>query len=424
VVHYSMNMKMEFKEITAYDDERSETITGIYEMADVPDDDQIQMITTIDMLVKDNNTQKTYKIYDMVGRIYQDAEYGIAQELEGRFYHHDYGYMDIYTVERLKIQPGDTHPSEGEYLMEGVNGTEANVSFIDNETLRVRADTNGNGVYDYDSGHIHWRSLIEGDGNNDNGNADEPNGKTDSPVDGDKTNSIGMTFNYIEPGTFLMGSPEDEPGRRPDETQHEVTLTEGYYMQTTPVTQGQWEAVMGYNPSHFDDCGDDCPVAPLTWDDVQDFITALNALEGTTRYALPTEAQWEYAARAGSTTAFANGPITETGSGYDPVLDSMGWYAYNSKNRTHPVGQKDPNAWGLYDMHGNVWEWVADWYGNYPSSAVVDPTGPESGTERVFRGGIYGIGAKYCRSAYRLIHYPDGGGHFFAGFRLVLLQGH
>jgi len=124
------------------------------------------MVMTKDILVKDNDTKKTYKMYDMVGRVYQDAEYGVATEAEGRFYHHDYGYIDIYTVERLKIQPGDTHPSEGEYLMEGANGTEARVFFIDNETLRVTADTNGNGVYDYDSGHIKWSTLIEGDGNN------------------------------------------------------------------------------------------------------------------------------------------------------------------------------------------------------------------------------------------------------------------
>ncbi len=144
-----------------------------------------------------------------------------------------------------------------------------------------------------------------------------------------------MDFVYIKPGTFLMGSPSDEPGRWGDETQHQVTLTQGYYMQTTQVTQGQWEAVMrlrgttlrifpqvtqgqweavmGYNPSYFSNCGDDCPVERVSWNDAQDFIAALNQREGTTRYALPTEAQWEYAARAGSTTAFANGQITETG---------------------------------------------------------------------------------------------------------------
>jgi formylglycine-generating enzyme required for sulfatase activity len=223
----------------------------------------------------------------------------------------------------------------------------------------------------------------------------------------DYTNSIGITFNHIKPGTFIMGSPVGEPGRYDepgtgnDETQHQVTLTQGYYMQTTEVTQGQWKAVMGGNPSYFSNCGDDCPVEDVSWDDIQKFIKALNRREASTGYALPTEAQWEYAARAGSTTAFANGQITHTGNGYDPVLDSMGWYVYNSGDRTHPVAQKAPNAWGLYDMHGNVWEWVADWYGKYPSSSVTNPTGPTSGTSRVLRGGSWGNYALSSRSANR-----------------------
>jgi len=254
------------------------------------------------------------------------------------------------------------------------------------------------------------------------------------------TNSIGMSFVFIEPGTFIMGSPSNEPGRWGDETQHQVTLTQSYYMQTTPVTQGQWKAVMGSNPSFFSNCGDDCPVELVSWNDVQDFIAALNQREGTTRYALPTEAQWEYAARAGSTTAFANGQITKTDSRYDPVLDSMGWYRYNHKVTyagcvdlseeegsscagTNPVAQKAPNAWGLYDMHGNVFEWVADWYDTYPSSAVTDPTGPSSGTHRVLRGGNWYSGTKACRSAYRFGSTP-GNWLINNGFRLVLLPGH
>ncbi len=189
---------------------------------------------------------------------------------------------------------------------------------------------------------------------------------------------------------------------------------------------------MGENPSYFSECGSDCPVEQVSWHDVQDFITALNDLEDTDRYALPTEAQWEYAARAGSTTAFANGEITETGRGYDPVLDSMGWYTYNSHadhsdhwngKGTHPVGQKDANAWGLFDMHGNVWEWIADWYGAYPTTAVTDPTGPASGTGtyRVLRGGSWSISARYCRSAHR---HGRPGFRYDYGFRLVLLPGH
>ena len=157
--HYSMNMKMEFIEITADDGERSETLTGTFEMADEPGDDQIMMVMTKDILVKDNDTKKTYKMYDMVGRVYQDAEYGVATEAEGRFYHHEYGYVDIYTKERLRLYAGDMYPSEGEYVIEGANGTEARVFFLDNETFRVRADTSGNGVYDYDSGIIYWSGI-------------------------------------------------------------------------------------------------------------------------------------------------------------------------------------------------------------------------------------------------------------------------
>jgi formylglycine-generating enzyme required for sulfatase activity len=213
------------------------------------------------------------------------------------------------------------------------------------------------------------------------------------------TNSLGMSFVLIPAGTFTMGSPLDELGRSDDETQHEVTLSNSYYMQTTEVTQAQWEAVMGDNPSSFSGCSD-CPVETVSWNDAQDFIAELNALgEGT--YRLPTEAEWEYACRAGSSTAFANGEITKTDCGYDPNLDQIGWYCYNADRQTHPGAQKDPNAWGLYDMHGNVWEWCQDWYGTYPTSAVTDPTGPSSGTNRVLRGGSGGYSAGGARSARR-----------------------
>jgi len=211
-----------------------------------------------------------------------------------------------------------------------------------------------------------------------------------------------MTFKLIPAGTFTMGSPEDEPGRDIDETQHQVTISNSFYMQTTEVTQAQWEAVMGSgsDPSYFPGCPD-CPVEGVSWYfDVQDFITALNAMgEGT--YRLPTEAEWEYACRAGSTTAFANGDITETGDGYDPNLDDMGWYCYNSASETHLVAQKDPNAWGLYDMHGNVAEWCQDWKGDYPLGHLTDPTGPRAGEARVLRDGTYRSFAGRCRSADR-----------------------
>jgi formylglycine-generating enzyme required for sulfatase activity len=236
-----------------------------------------------------------------------------------------------------------------------------------------------------------------------------------------KNNSLGMNFVYIAPGTFTMGSPTDEPGRDNDETQHQVTLTKGYYMQTTEVTQGQWEAVMGSNPSYFKSCGSDCPVEKVSWDDAQSFITQLNQLgEGT--YMLPTEAQWEYAARAGSTTAFANGAITETGGGYDPNLDAMGWYTYNADSKTHPVAQKAPNAWGIYDMHGNVWDWCQDRYSSYTSGSVTDPAGPSSGWPiRLIRGGGWNSYAKDCRLAVRY-NDPSEYSRDSVGFRLVMLS--
>ncbi len=242
----------------------------------------------------------------------------------------------------------------------------------------------------------------------------------------DKTiiNSLGMEFVYIPPGTFMMGSSSDEPGSYSDETRHRVTLRGYYFLQTTEVTQGQWKAVMGSNPSYFKNCGDNCPVEQVSWDDVQEFIRKLNQRKDGNVYRLPTEAEWEYAARAGSTTALTNGGITQTGCDHDSNLDLIGWYCGNSNvsysgcfdtsgwggtkcSGTHPVAQKQPNAWGLYDMHGNVWEWCADWYEDYPPSAVTDPTGPSSGDFRVLRGGSWINYARFCRSAGRFDSVPS-----------------
>ncbi|MCF8084643.1 MAG: SUMF1/EgtB/PvdO family nonheme iron enzyme [Deltaproteobacteria bacterium] len=234
------------------------------------------------------------------------------------------------------------------------------------------------------------------------------------------TNSLGQTFVLLPAGTFIMGSPSDEPGRSSYETQHQVTLTKSFYMQTTEVTQGQWETVMGSNPSCFSGCPT-CPVEGVSWNDVQDFIDKMNQRgEGT--YRLPTEAEWEYAARAGSTTAFYNGGITELQCDYDPNLDAIGWYCYNSHWETHPVGQKAPNAWGLYDMSGNVWEWCQDWFDSYSSSTVTDSTGPPFGPERVCRGGSWDYDASSCRSAQRGSLWPDIRDNS-SGFRLVLSSG-
>jgi len=243
-------------------------------------------------------------------------------------------------------------------------------------------------------------------------------------------NWLGMRFTYIPPGTFLMGSPASEAGRSSDEPSHQVRLTKGFYLQTTEVTQGQWKAVMwGANPSVFNTCGDDCPVEKVSWDDIRIFLFWLNyrsAGEGEGKlYRLPTEAEWEYAARAGSTTAFANGDIsveTFNCTPVDPNLDLMGWYCGNAGGSTHPVAWKQPNAWGLYDMHGNVSEWVQDWYdvdyGLVPVRPVTDPTGPSAGEYRVYRGGGSGNYAQGCRSAARNGFNPFSSSHY-VGFRLL-----
>jgi len=227
----------------------------------------------------------------------------------------------------------------------------------------------------------------------------------------------------IPAGTFMMGSPEDELGAYSREwPRHQVTLTNDFYMMTTEVTQAQWQAVMGSNPSYFDECGGNCPVEEVSWNDVQDFIAALNARDSRI-YRLPTEAEWEYAARAGTTTAFYNGDITQEYSDpIDPNLDAIGWYGGNSGSTTHPVAQKQPNAWGLYDMSGNVWEWCQDWYGAYPDNASVDPGGPSDASLRVIRGGSWFNYARDCRSALRNYDYPSAR-RSSVGFRLALSPG-
>ncbi len=144
-------------------------------------------------------------------------------------------------------------------------------------------------------------------------------------------------------------------------------------------------------------------------------------MEGGSKYRLPTEAEWEYACRAGSTTAFANGGISELECGHDSNLDSMGWYCGHANNKTHPVGRKKPNAWGLHNMHGNVKEWCQDWYGKYPPSRGTDPTGPLSSSNRVARGGAWSRDASGCRSADRL-DYPQDSRSGDIGFRLVRIE--
>ena len=225
--------------------------------------------------------------------------------------------------------------------------------------------------------------------------------------------STGMDFVYIAPGTFMMGSPKSERGR-PIETQHEVTITKGFWLGVTEVTQGQWRAVMESNPSEFK--GRSRPVEQVTRDKCSAFIVTLCEKEGVPpgTYRLPTEAEWEFSCRAGTTGPFAGN------------LDDLAWYEENSKlNRldlsamwksdwsqglrwihvhgrsSALVGQKKANAWGLFDMHGNVWEWCYDFHGNYPLASVADPTGPDTGLFGVIRGGSADCNGFYCRSAWR-----------------------
>ncbi len=243
-------------------------------------------------------------------------------------------------------------------------------------------------------------------------------------VERKKSNSLGMAFVYIPPGSFTMGSPSGESERGSDETQHRVTLTRGYYMQTTEVTQGQWRKVMGSNPSRFKNCGSNCPVEKVSWEDCQKFIRKLNGLEGTSKYRLPTEAEWEYAARAGTDTPFSFGRCLSTDQ-----ANYVGNYPYSGcskgeyRNSPVAVGGLSPNAWGLYDMHGNVLEWCQDWYGGYLSGSVTDTVGPNSGLGRVLRGGGWLGSAGDCRSADRHGGSP-GNRYDYLGFRLAFFAAH
>ena len=238
------------------------------------------------------------------------------------------------------------------------------------------------------------------------------------------SDTVSLDMIWIEPGTFTMGSPSDELGRDSDETQHQVTLTRGYWLGKYEVTQAQYEAVMGTNPSYFK--GADFPVEKVSWYNAMDFCAKLTDIERAAgrlpegyEYTLPTEAQWEYACRAETTTALNSGKNLSD-KNKCPEMDEVGWYEYNSDSTTHPVGQKMPNAWGLYDMHGNVFEWCLDWYGSYPSSAVTDPKGSSSGSYRVIRGGSWNFNAYSCRSAYRFDSTPSDFNRNYYGFRVAL----
>ncbi len=236
------------------------------------------------------------------------------------------------------------------------------------------------------------------------------------PVKGDiRTNRLGMKFAYIPPGEFMMGSKGEVPEHVSDRTPHKVFLTRGFYMQTTEVTQGQWRAVMGAIPSFFTECGDDCPVDKASWDDAQAFLKALNRMEAPSVYRLPTEAEWEYAARSGGNNESYAG-------GEDP--GAAGWCRDSSGDHPHPAGQKAPNGFGLYDMTGNVWEWCHDWYSKnyYKISPLENPDGPLSGEDRVIRGGSWIDFPGACRVTFRYWHVPAYQ-DYSIGLRLVLEAG-
>lgn len=230
------------------------------------------------------------------------------------------------------------------------------------------------------------------------------------------------------PTTFTMGSPSSELGHQSHENQHQVTLTKSYYMSPYEVTEELWDAVMGSGSSTSQK-----PKGNMTWYEAVSFCNVMSTAHGLTPaytgsgtdwswdqsangYRLPTEAEWEYACRATSTTAFSNGGITATGCDLDTNLDAMGWYCNNSGYTGHDVGSKDANQWGLYDMHGNVWEYCWDGYASYPTGSVTDPVG--SGSDHVLRGGAWDYHADFCRSAFRTYDYP-GYEREITGFRLV-----
>ena len=239
----------------------------------------------------------------------------------------------------------------------------------------------------------------------------------------------------IPAGTFIMGSPSNELGRSNNEGQHTVTLTQDFYIGIFPVTQRQWELVMGSNSLVFKASGSSMPVVQVSYDDIcglgrpwpsnssvspDSFLGRLRSKTKQEGFDLPTEAQWEYACRAETTTALNNGMDLTSLEGSCRNLNDVGWYCMNSGGKTHPVGQKQPNAWELYDMHGNVWEWCRDWYGDYPSGNVTDPLGAGSGSGRVNRGGGWINFGRRCRAAHRNYNSPDSSGNRL-GFRLVLV---
>ncbi|MDD3588167.1 MAG: formylglycine-generating enzyme family protein [Thermoguttaceae bacterium] len=224
---------------------------------------------------------------------------------------------------------------------------------------------------------------------------------------------VEYAFRWCPPGSFLMGSPEKEEHRDDDETAHLVELTRGFWMLETEVTQAMFQSIMACNPSTFR--GEKLPVNAVSMEAAEEFCAQLNsALNNPDCFVtLPTEAQWEYACRAGTSARFGD---------ENEQMCNVGWSYENSESQTHAVAEKKPNAWGLYDMHGNVWEWCQDWYDDdYPPEATTDPVQSSIRTFRALRGGSWNAPAGQCRAASRLFCAPECG-HDHIGFRIVLIH--
>jgi formylglycine-generating enzyme required for sulfatase activity len=291
------------------------------------------------------------------------------------------------------------------------NGTENNPA---NSQLLGSIDENAATITQLEAGtaYYFWVSAVK-DGQ-ESGKSIAVSARTATAIPGDMVR--------IQGGTFMMGSPSSEVGHDDDEVQHQVTVS-SFYMGKYEVTQKEYQALMGTNPSNFK--GDNLPVESVTWYDAVNYCNARSRSEGlapaytvsgidvtwnrsANGYRLPTEAEWEYACRAGTTTPYSSGSS----------VDVAGWYISNSGNTNHPVGAKQANGWGLYDMHGNVYEWCWDWYGYYPGGAQNNPGGAVSGASRVNRGGSWISYGRYLRSAFR-IDYGPGIRYSDLGFRLV-----
>ena len=237
-------------------------------------------------------------------------------------------------------------------------------------------------------------------------------------------NGVRQAFRWIAAGTFQMGSPDGEHERQGNERQHEVTLTEGYWMAETACTQVLWQALMDEQPSHFK--SDTRPVEQVSWEQVQGFIDKLNELLASggllplgQRFRLPSEAEWEYACRAGTTTPFSFGEnISPEQVNYDGSFPYRKGEHGLDRQETVEVASLPPNPWGLFEMHGNVWEWCQDWLGDYSSGPATDPAGPAHGERRVLRGGSWFYFARRVRSAQRYGYHP-GFRHRSIGFRLA-----